>query len=60
MRVFRRKGFFWLNKTVSLLPKLKSAMVCCENISVSSAFVTASKKIIEETFKPGAVQKSVN
>ena len=47
---FHRKGFFWLNKTINLMPEVKSAMVRWRNISASSTFVATSYTIIARTF----------
>ena len=46
---FHRKGLSWLNKTINVIPEFRSTIVCCGNIYVSSAFVSAAKIIIERT-----------
>ena len=57
---FHRKGLSWLNKTISVMPELRSVMVCWRNDSVSSTFVATSKTIIAGIFKLATVQTSVN
>ena len=48
-----------MNKTINVIPEFRSAMGGCENISVSSIFISASETFIERTFKLAIVQKSV-
>ena len=57
---FHHKGFSWLDKAIDVMSEVRSTMVCCGNISVSSTFVSASKTIIERTFKLATARRSVN
>ena len=55
---FHRKAFYWLNKTATAMPEFRSTIVFCENISVSSTFVSTPKTIIERSLKLAIVAKS--
>ena len=55
---FHRKGFFWLNKTINVIPEFRSAMAYCGNISVGRAFIVALKTVMERPLKLATVQKN--
>ena len=46
-----------MNKTINVMPEFKSVILCCENVSVSRIFVSASKTFIERAFKLATAQK---
>ena len=54
---FHRKGFYWLNKTINVMPEIRPAMLCWGNGSVSSTFVSTSLTIIAGTIRLETMQE---
>ena len=53
-------GFSWMNKAINVMPEFRSGIVCWENNSVSSTFVTTSQTISRDLQAGNCTIKSVN